>query len=151
VARSKILDIARVDFKPSGRRPSITRIALATVIALVGSLLADALIVAVTEAIFPSTKGYEHFQLGDYANLTIIGVVIACLGWPIINRVSSAPRWIYARLAVLVTIVLLLPDLWLLHQGQPTKAVAGLMIMHLAIAVVTYYAVTLIAAEDAEA
>ena len=40
--------------------------------------------------------------------------------------------------AIAVTLVLWLPDLWILSKGQPAKAVAVLMAMHLAIAVVTY-------------
>jgi hypothetical protein len=39
---------------------------------------------------------------------------------------------------VLVTLVLLVPDAWILLHGEPAKAVAVLMTMHLAIAVVTY-------------
>jgi hypothetical protein len=50
-----------------------------------------------------------------------------------------------SRLAVLVTLVLLLPDVWLLHQHQPPRAVAVLIGMHLAIAVVTYFALVLLA------
>lgn len=119
--------------------------ALATVVAVAASLLADALIVVIAQALFTSTKGYVHFQFGDYATLTIIGVLIACLGWPVITRVSSTPRLIYSRLAVLVTLVLLLPDLWLLHLGQSATAVTSLMAMHLAIAVLTYFAVVLLA------
>jgi hypothetical protein len=42
------------------------------------------------------------------------------------------------RLAVLVTAVLLLPDVYIWAQGQPAKAVAVLMCMHLAIGVITY-------------
>jgi hypothetical protein len=34
--------------------------------------------------------------------------------------------------------VLLLPDVYILHQGQPARAVAVLMVMHLAIALITY-------------
>ena len=34
--------------------------------------------------------------------------------------------------------VLLLPDLYILHQGQPARAVAVLMLMHLAIGLITY-------------
>ena len=60
------------------------------------------------------------------------------MAWPIVTRISSAPRWLFFRLAILVTLVLWLPDLYILHQGQPAKAVAVLMVMHLAIAVVTY-------------
>jgi hypothetical protein len=43
-------------------------------------------------------------------------------------------------LALVVTLVLLLPDLYILRQGQPAAAVAVLMVMHLGIALVTYNA-----------
>ena len=47
-------------------------------------------------------------------------------------------RRLFLRLAVLVTLFLWLPDLYILYLGQPADAVAVLMVMHLAIAVVTY-------------
>lgn len=50
------------------------------------------------------------------------------------TRISSAPRWLFFWLAVLVTLLLWLPDLYLLDLGQPGRAVAVLMVMHLAIA-----------------
>ena len=53
-------------------------------------------------------------------------------------RVTSDPRWVFFRLAILVTIVLLLPDLYIWMQGQPGQAVLFLALMHLAIAVITY-------------
>jgi len=89
-------------------------------------------------AVFPADKGYVHFQFSDYAKLTIIGVLIACIGWPIVARVTSDPRWVFFRLAILVTIVLLLPDLYIWHSGQPWHAVLFLAFMHLAIALITY-------------
>ena len=104
----------------------------------VGSLVADALLVVVGEAIFPGTKGYVHFRFSDYAKLTVIGVVIAGAAWPVVARLSSAPRWLFSRLAVVVTLLLWLPDLYILYKGQPAQAVAVLMVMHLAIALVTY-------------
>ena len=59
-------------------------------------------------------------------------------GW-ISSPLSRQPaRWLFFRLAVLVTLVLWLPDLYLLDLGQPGRAVAVLMVMHLAIALVTY-------------
>jgi hypothetical protein len=61
------------------------------------------------------------------------------------TRISSAPRWLFFRLAVLVTLLLWLPDLYLLDLGQPGRAVAVLMVMHLAIALVTYYSLVCIA------
>ena len=134
------LDLLRVDFAPDHRPPSVGRWLLATVVALVGSLLADAALVAIGTRVFPSTKGYVHFAFSDYAKLTIIGVVIACVAWPVVVRLSSAPRWLFFRLAIVVTLVLLAPDAWILYRGAPGKAVAVLVVMHLAIAVVTYNA-----------
>jgi hypothetical protein len=142
---NRALSAVRVDFAPAAPHPSVLRVVGATVLAIGGSLAADALLVVLGERVFPSTKGYVHFQFADYAKLTIPGVVVACVAWPIVSRISSTPRWLYARLAVLVTIVLLLPDVWLLHQGQSAQAVAVLMTMHIAIALVTYFAMTRLA------
>ena len=64
-------------------------------------------------------------------------MVIACAAWPVVTRLSSAPRWLFFRLAVLVTLVLWAPDLYILDLGQPARAVAVLIVMHLAIALVT--------------
>ena len=135
---NRLASLARVDFAPQHRQPSAGRVLLATVASVAGSLAADALLVAAGKAVFPSTKGFVHFQFSDYAKLTVIGVVVACVAWPIVTRISSAPRWLFFRLAVLVTLVLLLPDLYILHMGEPVKGVAVLMVMHVTIALVTY-------------
>jgi Family of unknown function (DUF6069) len=134
------LGLVKVDFAPTDRQPSSVRMVLATVVSLAGSLAVDAALVAIGEAAFPATKGYVHFRFGDYSKLTVIGVIIACIAWPIVTRITSAPRWLFFRLAIVVTLVLLLPDVYILKQGQPAKAVAVLMCMHLAIALVTYNA-----------
>lgn len=143
----RVLGMIRVDFNPPGRRPSLPRVALATVLSIGGSLLADAAIVAIGTSVFPATKGYVHFQFHDYATLTILGVIIACVAWPVVTRISSAPRWLFFRLAILVTLVLWLPDLYILDQGQPVRAVAVLMVLHLAIAIVTYNLLVHVAAD----
>jgi hypothetical protein len=132
------LSMLHLDFTPSSRPPTALRLALATALSIGLSLLADAGLVAIGTRVFPSTKGYGHFQFQDYAKLTIIGIVIACAAWPIVIRVSSAPRWLFFRAAIVVTAVLLLPDVYIWHQGQPARAVAFLMLMHLAIGVITY-------------
>jgi Family of unknown function (DUF6069) len=139
------LELVKVDFAPRHRQPSSLRLLLATAISLVGSLAVDAALVVIGTAVFPSTKGYVHFQFHDYAKLTVIGVVVACLAWPVVTRISSAPRWLFFRLAILVTLVLWLPDLYILAKGQPVKAVAVLMCMHLAVALVTYNALVHVA------
>jgi len=137
----------RIDFgsTPSYRQPVLARVVIATVLSVIGSLAADAVLVAIGTHAFPSTKGYVHFQFHDYAKLTIIGIIVACIAWPLVVRISSSPRWLFLRLAIVVTLVLLLPDLYILHQGQPFKAVAILMLMHLGIGVITYNALVRLA------
>jgi hypothetical protein len=141
----KALNLFHVDFAPAHGQPTGARMALATIVSLVGSLLADALIVVFAQAAVPAAKGYQHFQFADYSKLTIVGVLIACAAWPITTRITSTPRWLFFRMAVLVTLVLFLPDFYILAMGQPAKAVAFLFVMHVAIALVTYYSLVLLA------
>jgi len=145
----RLLAVVKIDFSPRPPQPSWIRLAIATVVSIAGSLAADALLVALGTRVFPSTKGYVHFQFSDYAKLTVIGVIVACAAWPVVTRISSAPRWIFLRLAVLVTLVLFVPDFWILAHGAPGKAVLVLLAMHLAIALVTYNALVRIAPADA--
>jgi hypothetical protein len=140
-----LASLARLDRSPLDRPPRAAAVVLATVASVAGSLAADALLVAIGTAVFPSARGYAHFHFGDYARLTVIGVLIASAGWPVVARITSAPRWLFCRLAVAVTVVLLLPDGWLLWRTQPPRAVAVLMVMHVAIAVVTYNALVRLA------
>jgi hypothetical protein len=107
-------------------------------LAVAGSLAADKILVMIGTAVFPATKGYGHFAFSDYGRLTIVGVVGASMAWPVVTWISSSPRWVFLRLAVVVTLVLWLPDLWILSKGQPPEAVLVLVVMHLAIALVTY-------------
>ena len=135
---NQLASLVRLDFSPRHRQPSAGRLVLATILSIAGSLAADAILVVVGKAIFPSTKDFAHFQFSDYSKLTVVGVIIACVAWPVVTRISSAPQWLFFRLAILVTLVLLLPDLYILHTGEPAKGVAVLMVMHVAIALVTY-------------
>src|ERR1700749_3218193 len=134
----RALEWARLDLHPPHRQPQWWRVALATFLSVVLSLAADAAVVFVATRLLPSTKGYVHFQFHDYARLTVVGVLMACAAWPVVTRISRAPRWLFFRLAIAVTLVLLLPDVYIWQQGQPAKAVVVLMAMHVAIALVTY-------------
>lgn len=134
-----------VDFPSGAAQPRAWRFIVATVVAVGLSIAACAGLVAVGVSIFPSTAGYEHFQFGDYTKLTVIGVVIASLGWPAACYVSTRARRLYLVLAVLVSIVAFTPDVWILHQGQSAQAVLVLVWMHLALAVITYLSMVLIA------
>ena len=88
----KAMTLAKIDLSPDHRPPSAACWVVATVASLAGSLLVDAGLVAIGEAVFPSTKGYGHFQFADYAKLTVVGVIVACLAWPVVVRISSSPR-----------------------------------------------------------
>jgi hypothetical protein len=135
----RALVIARVDFTPLHRRPNAVRVVAALIIAVAGALAADAILVAIGTHVFPSTVGDEHFRFADYAKLTVIGVVIGAVGWPVVTSVSSAPTWLYGRLTILISLVLFLPDVWLLIHHQPLKAVVVLMPMHVTVAAVIYF------------
>lgn len=132
------LRLLKIDLGARRLQPSLARWVVALVVANGGSLISDAILVAIGTTVFPSTRGFPHFQPTDYGKLTIIGVTLACIAWPVVTRISSQPRWVFLRLAVLVTLVLWLPDLWILVHGEPLRAVGVLMTMHLAIAFITY-------------
>jgi len=134
----RLLARAGIDFRPPHRLPEWRRVALATALAAVLSLAADATLVAVGTHLFPATNGYVHFQFADYAKLTVIGVLAAGAAWPVVARVSSAPRRLFFRAAIAVTLVLFLPDVWIWLQGESAQAVAVLLAMHVAIALITY-------------
>ena len=135
-----LLAAVRLDFAPQHDQPRLAAWLLATVVALGASLGVDSILVTVGTRVFPSTRGYGHFLFSDYGKLTVIGVIVACIGWPVVTRISSDPRWVFLRSAIAVTLLLWLPDLYILAKGQPARAVAVLMAMHLAIAIVTYNA-----------
>lgn len=138
-----LLKMFKVDFRPH-RPPSVGAWLIASLTAIIGSLVADAILVKIGEAIYPSTKGYVHFAFSDYSKLTVVGVIIACVGWQVVVRITSQPTWLFFRMAIAVTIVLLLPDAYIWKLGQPGNAVFVLVWMHLAIAVVTYLSLVVI-------
>jgi hypothetical protein len=141
-----LLRAFRLDLKANQQRqPGTVAIVLATFVALVGSVLADYLLVKLGTHVFPSTVGYSHFRFSDYARLTVVGVVIACAAWPVATLLTSTPREFFFRAAIVITIVLFAPDLYIWHGGSPLKAVFVLICLHVAIAIVTYNALVRLA------
>src|ERR1700749_2179323 len=120
---TQLASAARIDFRPRHSQPRMSRVVVATLASVAGSLAADALLVVIGQAAFPDTRGYVHFQFHDYARLTVIGVIIACAAWPAVTRISADPRWLFFRLAILVTLVLWLPDVYILYRHQDRKSV----------------------------
>lgn len=142
---ARLVRWGRIGLAPHHRPPTAARLTLATLVSLGGSLGADALAVRVGTSLFPSTAHFSHFRFSDYATLTIVGVLVACAAWPAVTRLTSAPRWLFLRMAVAVTVALWLPDGWLLLRGESGEGVAVLMVMHLLIALVTYNALVHVA------
>ncbi|KAA9105502.1 DUF6069 family protein [Microbacterium rhizomatis] len=134
-----------LDFPMGRRQPAVGRTIVATVVALVGSIAACAVLAWLGPIVFPRTAGYEHYGFADYAKLTTIGVLIACAAWPLVTMVTTRAARLYFWLAVIVTVGSFVPDLWLLVRGDDAEAVLVLAVMHVALAVVTYPAMVLIA------
>lgn len=128
---------ARLDLRP-GTPPSNLRWVLAAVVSVALSLCATAVCVHVAKTEFPGLRHFSHFRLDDYGTLTVVGVLAGAAGWAAVVRLSSAARWLFLRLAVAVTVMLWLPDVWILVQGAAAKGVATLAVMHLLVVLVTY-------------
>jgi hypothetical protein len=141
----RVLVAWHIDLSPAGRPPALGLVAVAACVSIALSIAADAGVVRATNALFPETTGFSHFRIADYATLTSIGIVVACLAWPIVSSLSSTPRWLFLRLATGVTVVLWVPDFYLIAKGESPRAVLALMVMHLLIALITYNSLVRIA------
>ncbi len=136
LAIRKLQSITRIDGRRVTDPPGVARVALAGVAAVAASLLVDVLLVLAGTAAFHPPASFGPFSFPTYAALTVVGVVGATAFWAGAVRVSSQPRWVLGRAAVVVTALLLIPDVLLLPH-DPTGGVMTLMAMHIAIAVVT--------------
>ena len=123
--------------------PTYRRVMAAGLAAVVVSLAADLMLATIGQAAFTVPASFGKFAFGTYALLTVLGVAGAAATWAAVARFSARPKWLLTRLAALVTALFLIPDFLLLGtRGNPAGPVAILMLMHLAIAVVTYTALT---------
>ena len=126
--------------------PAHRRVAAAGLAAAAVSLAADVVLVAVGRAVFTVPASFGKFAFGTYATLTVLGVAGGTAAWWAVTRLSSKPKWLLTRLAALITALFLIPDFLLLGTpGNPTGPVVVLMLMHLAIAAITYLALITIA------
>jgi hypothetical protein len=109
-------------------------------------LLADIVLAAIGQAAFTVPASFDKFSFASYSLLTVAGIAGATATWGAVTRLSSRPRWLLTRLAALVSALFLIPDFLLLGTpANPAGPVLILMLMHLAIAVITYTALIRIA------
>jgi len=137
--------VFRLDLPKGQAQPSWWRWIIGAVVAVLGSLLVCVAIAKLVSSADPSIASYQHFEFSDYSRLTIVGVVSACIGWPIVALLSTTARRIYLWAAIIVVVVSLAPDLWILHLGQPVVGVAALALMHVGLGLVTYPAMVFLA------
>jgi hypothetical protein len=123
--------------------PTHRRVVAAGLAAAAVSLAADRILATIGRAAFTVPASFGTFAFGTYALLTVLGAAGAAVTWAAVARLSARPKWLLTRLAALVTALVLIPDFLLLGTpGNPAGPVAILMLMHLAIAVITYTALT---------
>jgi len=118
--------------------PSAPRIAVVTALSILASIGADALLVKLAVSSAPSLRNYSHFRLDDYGLLSLVGIAAAGAAWWLVVRFVTTPRPVFFRLAVVATLALWTPDVWLLIRHEPAGGVLTLAAMHLAIALITY-------------
>ena len=144
------MSLAQRASRLTGTRPAVRtvppthrRVVAAGLAAAAVSLAADLILATIGQAAFTVPAAFGKFSFATYALLTVLGVAGAATTWAAVTRLSSRPKWLLTRLAALVTALFLIPDFLLLGTwGNPAGPVAILMLMHLAIAVITYTALT---------
>jgi len=125
---------------------STLRLARAGFGAAAVSLAADVILATIGDAAFTVPAAFGKFSFGAYGLLTVLGVAAATATWGMVMRFSSRPKWLLTRLAALVTAIFWIPDFLLLGTaGNPAGPVIILMLMHLAIAIITYAALVTLA------
>ncbi|MGN6444070.1 hypothetical protein [Amnibacterium sp.] len=142
---SSLARLLRADLPGLAGTPTLVRFLIAAVVSIALSLAACAAVAAATIAIDPALASYGHLQAPDWTKLTVIGIGLASLGWPVAGAIWSRARVPFLLLTVIVTVVSFAPDFWILRGGQPAGGVLSLIVMHVAVAVVTYPALVLIA------
>jgi len=144
------MSLAQRASRLTGTRPAVQtvppahrRVVAAGLAAMVVSLAAGLMLATIGQAAFTVPAAFGKFAFATYALLTVLGVAGAAVTWAAVARLSSRPKWLLTRLAALVTALFLIPDFLLLGTpGNPAGPVAILMLMHMAIAVITYTALT---------
>jgi hypothetical protein len=117
--------------------PAQAAVPAAVIAAAVTSIAADA-VIALAAHHLGAPKDFKPLQVGNFAALTIIGVLAGAIGWAVIRRRSTAPRRVLARLVPAVIVVSLIPNVVLgaakFYAHTTWGGVAALMLMHLAVA-----------------
>jgi hypothetical protein len=124
----------------SETKPGFAReFALSVLFAVIGSVLADAVIALIARAAGAS-HAFQPLTPTAYIPLTVVGVLIGAIGWQVVRARAQAPADVLRWLVPAAVVVSFVPDIAVgAGHGEPGTswgAVAALMIMHVAVATV---------------
>ncbi|WP_375426287.1 DUF6069 family protein [uncultured Friedmanniella sp.] len=136
-ASSDSLSAATHHASTSTSRSGVGSVAVAVVVNVVVSTLVAFLIGRLAIAL-GVPAGTMQYQLPALLVIILLASVIGAAGWSIVRRRARHPRGLIRVLAPVVLVVSLVPDVLLGVGGVATwGAVAGLMVMHVAVAALT--------------
>jgi hypothetical protein len=128
-------------------RIAVGRVALATLGAIVASIVVNLLIMAMTRALFPIPAEFLPLSAPPIILFTTFFIAIAGLVFLLVDRLSRNPVRAYTIVAVIALVLSLVPDFGLLANpagmpGATPAGVWGLIAMHVVSAVITVVALT---------
>ena len=115
------------------KRMTWNRLFLASLLAIVGSVIVNVLIRLITLALLPIPRDFIQLQIPALIIVfTIFGTVGATIVFALMNRFARNPKRLFRIVALVVLVLTLIPDLLLL--SSPTAnlvSVITLMVMHI--------------------
>jgi hypothetical protein len=132
-----MLEFFAIELPKTGRQPRTLEFVLATIVAILGSYIARAVVLAVAAEWSPVTGKYPPFHHQDYLLPTIAITALACAAWPASTLISTHGRRLFLAVVAAGTSTFIALDV----SGDETTgpAVTGVAVaVHIAIALVIY-------------
>jgi hypothetical protein len=121
---------------------STARVALGLAAAAVVAIAVNSAVAVGAIALSPAGTRMG-LDLVAYAPLTVVGVLIGTIGWAAVRRYAAHARAVLRALVPTAVVLSFIPDIALLVTGTADAVnVAGLLVMHVVVAVVTVTAVS---------
>lgn len=112
------------------------RLLMVGLLIVLAASVMNTLIMLGAKALFPVAPTFQPLQLQSFLPCTVIGVVGAVIAFALLVRWTKQPARMFRRIAVVVLLASLLPDLLLpfiqLFPGTIFPEVGALLLMHVA-------------------
>ena len=131
------------------------RLALATAVTLVGSVITVLVVRAIAVNVVTVPAAFTPLKLGSVVMLTVLGVLAAAGACRLLNTVSKQPIRTFWRVSPVALVLSFIPDIaiWAGHAYSHTataSTVLPLMVMHVAVAGLCLTLLQRLGAEQAE-